>query len=187
VFYALRLFAMPATPLHCSIAYLVNRWKPQLSLPALLVSTMVPDLEIPFTYLMTGGLQHRLVLHSVLGAATLGTFLSVLLTVFLYPSVVSFFFKLDKEKVEEKCRFSGPLVVLCFVGILSHVFIDSLHHEFNPVLYPFVKESFDALMLTNDWTSATIIVTSVLLALLIFFVDEIRKGTKDFWMRMLVG
>ena len=179
---------MPATPLHCNIAYLINRWKPQLSLPALLVSTMVPDLEIPFTYLLTGGLQHRLVLHSVLGAATLGTFLSVLSTIFLYPPVVSLFFKFNKEQVEEKCRFSGTLVVLCFVGILSHVFIDSLHHEFNPVFYPFAKESFDALILTNDWAFATVIVTSVLLALLIFFfVDEIRKGTKDFWMRMLVG
>jgi membrane-bound metal-dependent hydrolase YbcI (DUF457 family) len=179
---------MPATPLHCSIAYLVNRLKPQLSLPALLVSVMVPDLEIPFTYLMTGGLQHRLVLHSFLGAATLGTFLSVLLTVFLYPSIVSFLFKLNKEKVEEKCRFSGTLVVLSFVGILSHVVIDSLHHEFNPVLYPFIKESFDAFILTGDWTFATAIVTFLLLALLIFFfVDELRKGTKDFWMRMLVG
>ncbi len=179
---------MPATPLHCSIAYLLNRWKPQLSLPVLLVSTMVPDLEIPFTYLMTGGLQHRLVLHSFLGAATLGTFISVLLTVFLYPSVVSFFFKLNKEKVREKCSFSGTLVVLSFVGVLSHVFIDSLHHEFNPLLYPFVKESFDAFILMGDWTSATAIVTSVLLALLIFFfVNELRKGTKDFWMRMLVG
>jgi membrane-bound metal-dependent hydrolase YbcI (DUF457 family) len=179
---------MPATPLHCSIAYVLNRWKPQLSLPVLLVSAMVPDLEIPFTYLITGGLQHRLVLHSFLGAATLGTFMSVLLTVFLYPSVVSFFFKLNKEKVEEKCRFSGTLVVLSFVGILSHVFIDSLHHEFNPLLYPVVKESFDALILMGDWTSATAIVTSVLLALLIiFFVDELRKGTKNFWMRMLIG
>jgi len=179
---------MTATPLHCSVAYLINRWKPQLSLPALLVSTMVSDLEIPFIYLMTGGLQHRLVLHSFLGAATLGTFLSVLLTVFLYPPVVSFFFKLEKEKVKEKCRFSGTLVALCFFGILSHVFIDSLHHEFNPVLYPFIKESFDALVLTNDLTSATAIVTAVLLVLLVFFfVSEIRKGTKDFWMRMLVG
>lgn len=179
---------MPATPLHCSIAYLINRWKPQLSLPPLLVSTMVPDIEIPFTFILTGGLQHRLVLHSFLGAATIGMCLSIFLTVFLYPKVVSFFFKLDKERVEEKCRFCGTLVALCFVGILSHVFVDSLHHEFNPVLYPLVKESFDAFMLTNDWIFATTIVTSVLLTFLVlFFVDEIRKGTKDFWMRVLVG
>lgn len=179
---------MPPTPLHCGVAYLINRGRRQLSLPALLVSSMVPDLEIPIIFLVTGGLQDRLVLHSLLGAATLGTFLSILLTVFLYPPVVSFFFKLDRERIEERCRFSGILVVSCIVGCLLHVFLDLMTHEFNPILYPFVNESFDALVLMNDWTSATLIVSSVLLALLFFFfVDEIKKGTKDFWMRMLVG
>ncbi|MFQ5999429.1 MAG: DUF4184 family protein [Candidatus Bathyarchaeia archaeon] len=188
MFYALRLTTMPLTPIHCSVAYLTNRWKPQLSLPPLLVSSMVSDLEIPVLFLMTGGLQTRLVLHSLLGIATIGTFLSVLLTVFLYPPIVSFFFKLDKKRIEERCRFSGTLVISCIFGGLLHVFVDSMTHEFNPVLYPFVNESFDAFRLTNDWVSATLIVDSSLLALLIFFfVHEIRKGTKNLWMRMLVG
>lgn len=66
--------------------------------------------------------------------------------------------------------------------------IDSLHHEFNPILYPFIEESFDGLVLLGDWAFATVIVTSVLLAILLFFfVDQLRKGTKDFWMRILVG
>jgi len=179
---------MPATPLHCSVAYLINRWKPQLSLPALLVSSMVPDLEIPILFLATGGFRDRLILHSLFGAATLGTFLSVLLTVFFYPHAVSFFFKLDRKRVEERCRFSKVLVTLCIVGGVLHVMVDSMSHEFNPVLYPFVKDSFDLLRLTNDWASSTLIVGSVLLGLLIFFfVDGIRKGTRGFWMWMLVG
>jgi len=179
---------MPATPLHCSVAYLINRWKPQLNLPALLVGSMAPDLEIPILFLVTGGFWDRLVLHSLLGAATLGTFLSVLLTVFLYHRVVSFFFKLDRERVEERCRFSSVLVVSCIVGGVLHVIVDSMTHEFNPVLYPFVKDSFDVLRLTSDLAFSTLIVGSVLLGLLIFiFVDEIRKGTRGFWMRMLVG
>jgi membrane-bound metal-dependent hydrolase YbcI (DUF457 family) len=179
---------MPATPLHCGVAYIINKWKYQLSLPALLVSSMAPDLEIPIIFLVTGGLQDRLVLHSLLGAATLGAFLSVLLTVFLYPRAVSFFFKLDRKRVKERCRLSGILVLSCVIGGLFHVFLDSMTHEFNPVFYPFVKESFDALVLTNNFPSATVVVDYVLLALLIlFFVDETRKGTRDFWMRMLVG
>ena len=186
--YALRLTNMPLTPLHCGVAYLINRWKPQLGLPALLVSSMAPDLEIPVLFLLTGGLQDRLVLHSLLGVATLGTFLSVLLTVFLYPPIVSLFFKLDKKRIEERCSFSGTLVISCIFGGLLHVFVDSMTHEFNPVLYPFVNESFDAFRLTSNWASAAPIVGSALLVLLIFFfVDEIRKGNKDFWMRMLVG
>ena len=52
-------------------------------------------------------------------------------------------------------------------GGLSHVFLDSMTHEFNPVFYPVVKESFDAFMLTDDLTLATAIVTCVLLKLLI--------------------
>ena len=68
------------------------------------------------------------------------------------------------------------------------MFIDFMHHRFNPVLHPFVKDYFDALMQTNDWTSASAIAAAVLIALLIyFFVDETRKGTRDFWIRILVG
>ena len=153
----------------------------------------MPDLEIPIIYLIgglqiSGGTQNRLVLHSFLGAASIGTFLSVLLTILLYPSVISFFFKLDKEMVKEKCRFSRNLVILCLVGTLSHVFLDSMTHNYNPVLYPFVKESFDILRFTKNLTVANAIVHSVLLipiALLFFY--EFRKGSKDLWMRVLVG
>jgi len=68
------------------------------------------------------------------------------------------------------------------------VFVDSMTHEFNPVLYPFVNESFDFLVLMNDWALASVIVGSILLVLLFFFiVDGIKEGTEDFWMRMLVG
>ncbi len=71
---------MPYTPLHWSIAYLATGIRPGLSLPALIVSTAVPDLEIPFVYVVTGGQFGRLVRHSYLGAATLATVLSVVLT-----------------------------------------------------------------------------------------------------------
>jgi len=149
---------------------------------------MVPDLEIPVIFLVTDGFRDRLVLHSLFGVVTLGTFLSVLLTVFLYPPAVSFFFKLDRKKVEERCRFSSILVVSCIVGGVLHVIVDSMTHEFNPVLYPFVKGSFDMLRLTDDWAASAFIVEFALLGLLIFFfVDELRKGTRDIWLRMLVG
>jgi membrane-bound metal-dependent hydrolase YbcI (DUF457 family) len=179
---------MPATPLHCIVAYVINRWRQRLSLPGLLVSSMVSDLEIPIIFLMTGGLQDRLVLHSLLGAGILGMLLSVLLTVFFYPPAVSFFFKLDRKRVEKKCRLSSILILSCVIGGLSHVFLDSMTHEFNPVFYPIVKESFDTFVFTNDLALARAIVRYVLIVLLIFFfVDEMRRGTRDFWMRTLVG
>lgn len=179
---------MPLTPLHYSVAYLINRWKRELSLPALVVSSMIPDLERPFIFIMTGGVHGRLVLHSLLGAITLGTFLSILVTVFLYPAMVSFLFKIDKKVLLEKCRFSGMLALASLFGCVSHVLLDSLHHEFNPLFFPFLNESFDMLVLLGDWTYATIIVQFLFLALFVLIlVLEIRRGVEGFWKRTLVG
>ncbi len=187
MFYVLRLPVMPLTPLHCGVAYLINRLKPQLSLPALLVSSMAPDIEIIVSFLVIGNSQGRLLLHSLLGVVTLSTVLSVFVTVFLYPSTVSLLFRLDKKRIEESRRFSIFLVLSCIFGGLVHVFVDSMSHKFNPLLYPFVSESFDAFRLTTNCALNNLIVSYALLLLLIlFFVGEIRKGTRNFWMRMLV-
>ena len=179
---------MPYTPLHWSIAYLARGIRPSLSLPALIISTAVPDLEIPFIYVVTGGQFGRLVLHSFLGAATLATVLSVVLTVFAYPPLISYLFKLDSKIVKDRCRLSWRLVAVCSLGSLSHVLIDSLHHEYNPLLFPFTYNSFDALVLMNDFVLASVIVQFSFFALLVFFVaKEVRRRPKNIWMRLLVG
>ena len=179
---------MPITFLHCSFAYLVNKWKPQLSLPAFLVGTMVPDLEVLIIYLLNNGTIDRLVLHSLLGAATIGTTICVLLVLFIYSPVVSFIFRLDPQEVKEKCRFSCTLVVASFFGVLSHVLIDATHHIYNPLLYPFVSESIDLFVITGSVPFDSAITTLVVsLILLVFIIDFAKKGIKDFWKRMLVG
>jgi hypothetical protein len=178
---------MPYTPIHWSIAYLAREIRPSLSLPALIVSTTVPDLEIPFIYIITDGQLGRLVLHSLLGATTIATLLSVVLTVFVYSPVVSHLFKLDSKTVKSRCRFSWSLFAVCLLGSLSHVLIDSLHHEYNPLLFPFTYDSFDALVFMHEWTLASVVVPLSFLALLVFFIaKEVRRGTKDIWTRLLV-
>ena len=178
---------MPYTPIHCSVAYLARQFRPKLSLPALLVSTMAPDLEIPFLYAATSGQYSRLVLHSFLGSITLATMLSVILVTFAYPHVVSYIFKIDYKTVKDKCRFSWSMVVLCFMGSLSHVLIDALHHEYNPLFFPFTYISFNALVFMNDWALASLIIPIAFLSLLVLFVIiELRKGTRDIWRRLLV-
>ena len=178
---------MPYTPIHCSVAYLAREFRPQLSLPALLVSTMAPDLEIPFLYAATSGQFSRLVLHSFLGAITLATMLSVILVAFAYPTVISYIFKIDYKTVKDKCRFSWSMVAICLVGSLSHVLIDSLHHEYNPLFFPFTYSSFDALVFMNDWALASVIIPIAFLSLLVLFVaKEVKKGTKNIWRRLLV-
>jgi membrane-bound metal-dependent hydrolase YbcI (DUF457 family) len=178
---------MPYTPIHCSIAYLSRAIKPQISLPSLIVSTLTPDLEIPFIYIFTGGQQSRLVLHSLLGAVTLATIISLVLTLYAYSPIVSYLFKIDYATVKGRCRFSRSIVAFCLIGNLSHVLIDSTHHEYNPMLFPFSLDSFNSLLLMNNWTQASVIIQLTFLSLLIFFTaKEVRKGTKGIWKRLLV-
>jgi membrane-bound metal-dependent hydrolase YbcI (DUF457 family) len=73
------------------------------------------------------------------------------------------------------------------LGNLSHVLIDSTHHEYNPMLFPFSLNSFDAKVLMNDWAQASVIIPLAFFSLLVFFVaKEVRKGTKDILKRLLV-
>lgn len=178
---------MPLTPIHSSIAYLVRALGHSLSLPALLVSTMAPDLEIPFTYLATGGQYSRLAMHSFLGAATLATVLSVVLTVFAYAPVVSRVFKINHGTLSARCRFSWSLVGVCLLGTFSHVLIDAFHHEYNPLFLPFTYDSIDNLVFMNNWTLASVVISLTFLSLLILFIaTEVSGGTKNIWIRLLV-
>jgi membrane-bound metal-dependent hydrolase YbcI (DUF457 family) len=78
------------------------------------------------------------------------------------------------------------LVFSSLIGNLSHVLIDSLHHNFNPLLYPFINESFDAVVLKNPFVSPSDLVSIPMLTLLVLiFILEIRKGKKGFWKRVL--
>jgi membrane-bound metal-dependent hydrolase YbcI (DUF457 family) len=99
---------------------------------------MFPDLEIPFIVLFYGTeVPHRMVLHSILGSITLGTALALIVTVKLYPPLVSRLFRVDKQRVESKCRFSSGLVFSVLVGNLSHVLLDVTNHPYNPLFWPF--------------------------------------------------
>ena len=179
---------MPAIFLHSTFAYLINRWKTQFSLPALLVGTLLPDVEVPLLYYITDGAIDRLLFHSIIGAVTVGTIVSVAIVIILYSPFVSFFFRINKKDVKKKCRFSATLVGLCMIGNLSHVLIDATHHEFNPLLYPIFKESFNVLRISGDPSFDARIVTLVLTAIfLVFVIASLKKGVKGFWRQILVG
>jgi membrane-bound metal-dependent hydrolase YbcI (DUF457 family) len=130
---------LPVTPLHYPIAYFIYKLDRRLSLPGLIVGCMFPDLEIPFIVLLFGTqVPHRLVLHSLLGSATIGTVLAVAFTVLVYPPLVSSLFHVDKKRVESKCKLSFALVFSVFVGNISHVLLDVTNHPHNPLYWPFI-------------------------------------------------
>jgi membrane-bound metal-dependent hydrolase YbcI (DUF457 family) len=148
---------------------------------------MAPDIEIPFLYVATSGQYSRLVLHSFLGAITLATMLSVILVAFAYPTIVSYLFKIDYKTIKDRCRLTWSIVAICLAGSLSHVLIDSMHHEYNPLFYPFTYSSYDALVFMNNWRLASVIIPGAFLSLLVLFVaKEVKKGTRNIWKRLLV-
>lgn len=136
---------MPLTPFHYPIAYFLHKLDSRLSLPGLIVGSMIPDLEIPIIILLfrTQGFN-RLVLHSLLGSATVGTFLAILITMRIYPFLISILFRVDKEKVESKCKFSFTLVLSVLVGSISHVLLDISNHPYNPIFWPFLAANSTA-------------------------------------------
>ena len=95
---------------------------------------MFPDLENPFIMLLYGTqIPNRMVLHSILGSVTIGTFFAVIVTVWVYPVLVSRLFHVDKKRFENKCELSFVMVFSVLVGNLSHVLLDVTNHPYNPL------------------------------------------------------
>lgn len=101
---------------------------------------MFPDFEIPFMVLFFG-IQgpNRMILHSLLGSAIVGTLLAVIFTVRIYPYLMNRLFNVNKKGVESKCKLSPVIVISVFVGLISHVLLDTLNHPYNPVFWPFLS------------------------------------------------
>ena len=121
---------LPLTPLHYPIVYISYRLNRRFSLPGLAVGSMFPDLEIPILILLFGT---RLVLHSLLGAATVGTILSAALTVSIYPPLMSCLFGIEKERIKRRTKQSFTLLFSCLIGNISHVLLDFVNHTYNPI------------------------------------------------------
>ncbi len=151
---------MPITPLHYPFAFLISKTNRRLQLPALVVGSVMPDIEVPFMWVFFSSLPDHLFLHSLVGAATLGTLLTVLVTRFLYAPIMSTFFRVNRLELNEVCKITPWLVVSSFIGVMSHLILDFPMHWYNPILWPLVNP-FDIIgplvllfMSTYDFMSA---------------------------------
>ncbi|MHA2078985.1 MAG: DUF4184 family protein [Candidatus Thorarchaeota archaeon] len=129
---------MPLTPLHYPLAHGLSKVGKKLSLPGLVVGAVLPDIEVPLMWIFFSDLPDHLVLHSLIGAATLGTFLAVIITWLIYPPIISTIFRVDRKRLKEAAGLSKMLVVSCLIGVLSHVLLDYPMHWFNPILWPWI-------------------------------------------------
>lgn len=181
---------MPVTPLHYPLAKIIHAIDKSatLSLPALIVGSFVPDLEVPFVFLLSGTWnEDRMVLHSILGGLTLGVVIAVILTVFVYPRVIGFFFPTFKDRIKQKTSLSRIVVFSVALGVLSHVLLDVTNHLYNPLFWPFLsmfQTSSPIVILLGGKDSASLIVQGVMLLLLIIIFVKYRK---NFWQKLLVG
>ena len=136
--------SLPFTPFHYPIAYLMYKLDRRLPLPALVISAMVPDLEIPVLVLI-GWIHDRMVLHSIIGGILVGVPLTMVL-LGVYQWLIPRIFSVNAERLASKCKVTKWSVWAASIGVLSHVLFDATHHEYNPLLWPITIDSINTLM-----------------------------------------
>jgi hypothetical protein len=117
----------------------LSRLNKKLILPGLIVGSFMPDIEVPVLIIFFRGvLPDHLLLHSLVGGLTIGTIMSIFITVIFYPFLTSLISYLDRTKVKKACRLTPSLMLSCMLGNLFHILLDIPMHPFNPVLWPFI-------------------------------------------------
>ncbi len=161
---------MVLTPFHYPLAYLINKVSGnKLKLDYVTLSVFLPDIEIPILFLL-GYYPYRLILHSIIGSLVF-SFPTLLL---LWP--IYRFFILETLGIEVRLDNMYNVFIGSVIGSLSHVFLDALHHDYNPLLWPFSLQSIDAIVLFNNWRLASEILNFVFLVItLILFLDTFNK------------
>jgi len=81
------------------LAFLFSRADEHLSLPGLIVGSVIPDIEVPFMGMFFASLPDHLFLHGLLDALTIGTLLAAAITRFLYTPIVSHVFGVERDEL----------------------------------------------------------------------------------------
>jgi len=180
---------LPLTPLHYPLAYLIYKVDRRLVLPGLIVGSMFPDIEVPILSIIFGfeG-RSRLILHSLVGAVTVGTVASLAVTIYFYPLLISAFFPVKLVEAKEKCKFSSSLAISCLLGNISHILLDYANHDYNPLFWPLTTpnkiSSSPICYFLGGTERATLIIQTILVAILIIiFVSKRDK----IWEKLFIG
>ncbi len=188
---------MPVTPLHYPISYLLKRMDLRLSLPAMAVGTVIPDLEVPILYFFYRGvfLDH-FILHSLLGALTLGLGISLFTVRYFYAPIATKVFGIDRELAKDESRISGTVVFSAIIGILSHLLLDLTYHWYNPIFWPLVDPlavvgplaillALDGSVRFTGFLLANILLNTIMGILWIFVILE--EKDRGIWYGLVVG
>ena len=173
----------------------MSKLNKKLILPGLIVGSFIPDIEVPILLIFFHGvLPDHLILHSLVGALTIGTIISIFITVIFYPVLTSLIFHLDRTKVKKVCRLTPSLVLSCMLGNLFHILLDIPMHPFNPIFWPFI-DPYDivgplvlAFAIDGDIGLGFLyanILTSIIMGGLMITI--LVKSRKNLWEQILVG
>ncbi len=181
--------------MHYPIAWGLSKLDKRLNLPGLIVGSFIPDIEVPILIIFFNGvLPDHFILHSLIGALTIGTIISTLVTVMLYPILTSWFFRLDKVKIKELCRLTPILVLSCMLGNVFHILLDIPMHPFNPVLWPFVDPysivGILVLVFAVDGNiSLGFLIANILINAImgLFTLAILIKSRRNLWEQTLIG
>jgi len=159
---------MPVTPFHLGPVLLLGILVfPALYLPALLLGSVIPDIEA-FLYLSHGvGSHPHGIMHTYLG----GTVVGILLGLILYS------FRKFTQRMMNSVRLgqnSSPARILAssILGVYSHVFLDSFLYT---DIEPFFPSGFNPFYEMVGWGEVYILCT---ITLILGFFAYIYKSSK---------
>ena len=181
--------------MHYPIAWGLSKIDKRLNLPGLIVGSFIPDIEVPIILLFFKGiLPDHFILHSLIGALTIGTIISILVVVILYPRLTSLVFRLDKDKTKKECKLTPVLVISCMLGNVFHILLDLIMHPFNPVLWPFIDPYsiigiLVLLFVIEGNLSVGFLIANILTNTImgLFTSAIIIKSRRNLWEQILVG
>jgi membrane-bound metal-dependent hydrolase YbcI (DUF457 family) len=164
---------VPFTPFHLGPALLFGlAFSSTFDLLTLLIASVIPDVE-PFCILLfdLSGPSHGL-FHSYVGSSILAVLVAVV--VYLLRDVLANV--MLKFEVSQKSSFK-KILFTSFVGVYSHVFLDSLLYRRMDPLYPLQGNPFVSLIPNiADMAVYGFCGVSFILGI-ILYVYKIRKGT----------
>ncbi len=155
----------------------------------------MPDIEVPILFLFFNvGIDNHFIMHSLFGALTVGTLISILATVLLFPLFASLIFRLDKSNIKEVCKLTPVLVLSCMLGNVFHILLDLPMHPYSFILWPFVDPNsivgFLVLMFAPEgdlmlgFLAARILNYTIMGSLMLAIVIKCRK---NLWEQTLIG
>lgn len=143
---------------------------------------IIADLEVPFLFLFVADpWEARSIMHSLLGALTINLIIVILATIYLVPIVLRY---MDKKTENKKIFIFGrsdlrehkttTTVVLYsgLIGTVSHLFLDALHHPYNPITFPVEKYySFNLILFNNHQLANALVglITIILFILMLYY------------------